>query len=104
MTENTNNIPAPYFSVGEEVILESKDHPEYNGEYVIQAMDYGFGEDVITGKLTVCWSYDLGFTAKHENAESIWWDQAALRKKYPPSEMSFSEMLESFNRENVEAI
>ena len=23
MTENTNNIPTPYFSVGEEVILES---------------------------------------------------------------------------------
>ena len=104
MTENTNNIPTPYFSVGEEVILESKDLPEYNGEYVVQSKMYGLFKDVLTGNIGNCWLYGLGFTAKYGDSEFSLWAQATLRKKYPPSEMSFSEMLESFNKENVETI
>lgn len=104
MTENTSSNTAPYFGIGEEVILESKYHPECNGEYAIKDLRYGKGIDVATGEVAPGWDYDLGFTTKHGDTEFVWWAQAALRKKYPPSEMSFSEMLESFNKKIVEAI
>jgi len=78
----------PKFSVGEEVILCSKNCPEFNGEYTVVASFYGetFSRQ---GKRYIGWNYDLDST--HVN---YWWE-TALRKKHKPSDMSFDSLMNS---------
>jgi len=79
----------PYFSVGEEVVLVSKESPELNGEYVI--------ESIITD-----WEFDPGYdlegiTLDEGPGTNVHWAQEALRKKHKPSDKSFSELMDTAN-------
>lgn len=94
----------PKFEVGEEVILQSRQMPEHNGEYFVDRVVYD-GCDY-KDRLTViefvinwgdnCHGYLLSNMAKdpHLGCEIIW-TETALRKKHKPAEMSFSALMQS---------
>lgn len=92
----------PLFEVGEEVILQSKTFPEYNGEYVVNGVIEG--DQTVTCRLTNYRIYSRGrsyrFTVPHihksfDNGTEVLWSESALRKKHKPSELSFQELVSS---------
>lgn len=100
----------PRFNVGEEVILQSKDYPEMNGEYTVLKVISGGGMVVcsITGqsyRQTDGLSYVLndGNLHKRDNCE-INWNESALRKKHKPSGKSFSEMMSDIKNKELENV
>lgn len=96
----------PLFSVGEEVVLQSKSHPKHNGEYIVHAIvtdndvypcrfssinlyfqDGGYGyvlDEVLT-------EYLEGYETE------VVWAECALRKKHKPSEFRFNELIKELN-------
>lgn len=80
------NQSRPLFSVGEEVILVSVQRPHCNGPAVVLDVDNNY-EDGIPGYLLTTPG------RKDDEGLDILWDQSALRKKYPPSSQSFSELM-----------
>jgi hypothetical protein len=77
----------PKFSVGEVIILKSKDFPECNGEYtVIEIKEHSL----------VGWIYKLD-VYHHVEGKSDFWCESALRKKYTPGEMSFDSLMHSLS-------
>lgn len=79
-----------YFEVGEEVILCSAVCPELNGDAVIEdARPNPPG----TMRQTVDGPRRAAAPIYSYMVHSRWFAQKALRKKYPPSEESFSEMM-----------
>lgn len=97
-------MPNPYFSVGEEVILQSKDSPELNGEYVVEAV---FGEgDTCSRTAGRRWINKNGYgyflegechMAPDSECPRVVWRESALRKKHKPSTDSFTEMMSNIN-------
>ena len=92
----------PYFKVGEPVILESVSRPECNEEYLIEKVliegDIFIcritGNSVLCGKNSGYFSYLLSEPTMDERYFSeIRWAESALRKKYPPSKLSFNELI-----------
>ena len=87
-----------YFKVGEECILQSKMHPELNGECtVIKVFDdeirltyFSNGAEKMTGG----YAYYLSI----KNPSGRMWDESALRKKHKPSTESLSTMIEQLNK------
>ena len=99
----------PKYSEGESVILQSINHPEYNGEYTVEkvlkngdtyvcrsrgtlitrmdkpSFGYILNEVVVTGTNAV------GFVVEAA------WQESALRKKHEPSQMSFQSLIQSIN-------
>ena len=95
----------PKFQVGEEIILQSKSSPEYNGEYQVKDI-IGPNEGYIgrLGKvcyISTCWSYDLGFEFPHNGDICKSWLESALRKKHKPSDQSLEDMIKEINRSVV---
>ena len=98
----------PFFCEGEIVILQSKDAPEYNGEYEVHSV-IGY-KDEFTCRLTNEWTLENDepgtfcyvFTTPlvdkvfGEGSECLWCE-SALRKKHQPSEMNFNELMSSLN-------
>lgn len=86
----------PKFQVGEEVILASKQRPEFNGEYVVIAVVNdgdiykGIGFFNTDGRP---YGYDLGHhiiaDGKHPNI----WSECALRKKHKPASKGFRALM-----------
>lgn len=94
----------PKFEVGETVILQSKDCPEYNGEYIIENIltigdtyynrlngEYYYIEKNLGG-FTYLFTEPLQDPYCFEESEAIW-SESALRKKYKPSELSFDALM-----------
>ena len=94
----------PKFEAGEEVILQSRQNPEHNGEYFVDRVVYDGCDykDRLTGiEFVIDWKdnhpgYLLSNRAKdsHLGTEIIW-NETALRKKHKPAEMSFSALMQS---------
>lgn len=92
----------PYFEVGEEVTLQSKDQPESNGDYVIYKIlkDGEEWDDRLNPEYTltsdgVTYVFEepiLDTSHEKEGTECLWCE-SALRKKYKPSELSFNELI-----------
>ena len=94
----------PKFQVGEEVILQSKSHPEFNGEYRVVLVVHGVCE---VGDphypVRYKWSsppptgYVLDdpslFEVDSRHTGSIFWGESALRKKHTPGEMPFDDLM-----------
>lgn len=95
----------PKFSVGEEVILQSKDCSKYNGDYIISGIIYD-------GVLYNCritglpykssgfnWGYILSVARQDPEdpfGREIVWGETALRKKHKPSEFKdFTSLMDS---------
>ena len=70
-----------YFSVGEEVILVSVDHPELNGEVKVLSREPEL--------FSPGWSYGLDVDVNGKNQ----WQESALRKKHKPSEFTFEQLI-----------
>lgn len=96
----------PKYSVGERVILQSKSHPEYNGEYTIIKIlkDLEVSTCRITQTAHACeggpgdiaYLLDEPHLSKSSGRE-IFWAEVALRKKHEPSQMSFQSLIQSIN-------
>jgi hypothetical protein len=92
----------PKFEVGEVIILQSVDNPEFNNEYVVHAvLD---GEDTYvcrcSGKTFRHWVARSPFTYVLDgpivlNGQEILWSESALRKKQEPCGLSFEELMAS---------
>lgn len=97
----------PLFSVGEEVILVSLSHPEFNGEYLIERVlengeSYKSRND---GKSF--WSNGILYLLDEIFPDNVKGGEFAvgeksLRKKYPPSEFTFDELMNNLKLETVE--
>ena len=91
----------PLFEIGEEVILQSKNHPECNGEaVVISYMPSSGGVDRYGVKQVVGgFAYKLTIDSPLPNKL---WHELAIKKKHKPSEMSFEELM-NFLKSPVES-
>lgn len=94
----------PKFEVGEEVILQSRTHPQANGEYVVGSvfkldLEEKIATDIETGKrwtfksLDGTYSYDVGNILNGPQMTMV--EEIELRKKHKPSRMSFDNLMSS---------
>lgn len=73
----------PKFSVGEVVILQSKEAPQCNGECTVLEVEC-FGS----------WTGYVTTTPPPEGRDkAALWCESALRKKHQPGDMSFTELM-----------
>lgn len=95
-----NSSEHPWFSVGEEVILQNITYPEYNGEYYIERVVYE--DDIIECRITnqTFRIYGIGYLLNTPLLNKIdmrglevVWDKISLRKKHKPSDESFGELM-----------
>ena len=100
----------PLFIVGEEVILQSKDRPQLNGEYSVDAVS-------TADKITICRQTGEYYDFIDEDKDSVGymlypiilddegfeivWNESALRKKHKPSDQSLEELIKGLNQEVV---
>jgi len=87
----------PYFEVGEEVILESKSAPEWNGEHVIEHVlpngTWVNPSECTHVHITEGFGYKLMGVESSEKRVTGYFVQSALRKKHKPSGKSFQELI-----------
>lgn len=92
----------PYFSVGEEVLLVSKNEPEMNGDYTVLSINFPDGSVVKNHK-----GKEFVFRELHYSIGAISnkgfdaWGQSALRKKPDLSDESFSDLMRNYTTETV---
>lgn len=88
----------PKYSEGESIILNSKQYPEFNGDYTVVGISRN-GE-VYKGKIVEAaknaWYYDLGFNTPYHKDFNLW-NERCLYKKHEPSQMSFESLIQSIN-------
>jgi hypothetical protein len=89
MSTSIEGRPAPKFAIGEVCILAHPQYNELNGEYVIRDFQW-YDRDNTYGYLILD-HYVIGF---HGNP-SRYAAEFHLRKKYPPSTQSFTELLDT---------
>lgn len=92
----------PFFQVGEEVILQSRQNPELNGECTVRQIV--FGTDLyncrVSGRIIYrdCDATYFGYILEEVISEAISddgaiieniWDESAIKKKHKPSDNSF---------------
>lgn len=92
----------PKFEVGEVVILQSKNKPECNGEYVVDycsvcpiGTKFNYSGYDYTHSLAVVGYFLDG--ANNHKGEPILFSESALRKKHTPGEMSFTDLMASLS-------
>jgi hypothetical protein len=86
----------PKFSVGEVVILQSKNHQECNGEYSVTEIWPPDGERKNPDKVTISTTYGYSLSCDEVDSKSCW-AESTLRKKHQPGEHSFTELMASLN-------
>jgi hypothetical protein len=98
-----------YFEVGEEVILQPVNPKAQSlaGETAVVEMvikQGGVYDCPHCGKNCIVTTTDVGYYVSVEAPTRCCdgFSQASLRKKYPPSDESFSELMQSLNKEGVE--
>ena len=96
-------MQAPKFKVGEVVILQSKDRPMLNSEYIVAAISENHKPfvDPYSGlKFTADWThsnfaYILEGCQLRASGNARYWAEWALRKKHLPGEMSYDTLMSS---------
>jgi hypothetical protein len=90
----------PLFNVGEEVKLVSISFPEYNGDYkVLQIIPDGetyidpYTRQNCRALSGNSYGYILDEYLPFAEGDTIRFCQSALRKKYPPSDFTFDELI-----------
>lgn len=91
------------FSVGELIVLQSKSMPQYNGEYTVEGIIKK--DESHTCRLTqriLIESDDFGYILStplvdliSDNGSETFWAESALRKRQEPSELSYTELMQS---------
>ena len=102
----------PKFSVGEEVILQSIDRPEFDGIYGVEGVVFE-GARYVCSKTGVNVKLSLGYGFAYKLAGlcplsdkgcEAFWAESAPRKKHDPGEMTFEGLMMSLNNPvNVES-
>lgn len=82
----------PLFEVGEEVILQSKAYPEYNGEAVVISYKVSTGGIDRDGVKHVDGGFSYRLTIDSPVPNRMW-HELAIKKKHKPSEMSFDGLM-----------
>jgi hypothetical protein len=90
-----------YFKLGEECILQSKMHPELNGDCIVtevigcrRALVYRPNKKPVS-------ELSCGYFTTIKSRDGFCWDESALRKKHKPSTKSLSTMIEELNKVKV---
>lgn len=87
------NQSRPLFAVNEVVIICEPREPEHNTEQTILEIDWSedfdWSDDPSDEPKPACWMYQM------EGESDFMWCEGGLRKKYPPSSQSFSELMNS---------
>jgi hypothetical protein len=87
-----------YFKVGEDCILQSKCHPQLNGDCIV--LKVGGKKDrktnVVGGGQEI--RNDYAYTTTIKSPSGNTWAESALRKKHKPSTESLSTMIEELNK------
>lgn len=94
----------PLFQIGEEVKLVSKSLPEYNGDYVVLQVIKGgdkyldpYSNNILKSSESNTFGYILDGDFPPDNHKGIFHSpmfcESALRKKYPPADFTFDELL-----------
>ena len=95
----------PKYSVGESIILQSKDSPEWNGECtVLQILQKGSVYKcrntshvwIVEDANYLSYVLDILVVDPADGYEVVW-HELALRKKHEPSQMSFQSLIQSVN-------
>lgn len=81
-----------WYAIGEQVLLVSKSQPQHNGEYVIKDIVDDKFYDVVKEIEETGVAVDLGFVGDMANQ---YWDIKAIRKKCPPADESFKDMMQN---------
>jgi len=90
----------PKFMLGEVVLLQSKSHPECNGEYSVTGIRPPNGERKNPDKITI--STTFGYTLScDEPSSTSCWAESTLRKKHHPGEQSFADLMASLNSPSI---
>jgi hypothetical protein len=86
-----------YFKVGEECILQSKNHPELNGDCIVTRVldDIPRRTHLAAGEVIIMGGYSYDTSIKNPNNYS--WAEEALRKKHKLSTESLSSMIAELN-------
>ena len=98
----------PYFRVGEQVILVSKDSPQLNGEHIVEdILRKGIQSNPFDGgamvDVTSAFSYKLeGIEPSDTLYGTGYFVQETLRKKHKPSDESFSELMTNYTLSGAE--
>jgi hypothetical protein len=87
-----------YFKVGEECILQSKCHPELNGDCVVQSVTGPSMRHIMYPDGNKVRKIGFAYTTSIENPNRRTWAEGALRKKHKPSTESLSTMIEELNK------
>lgn len=81
----------PKFAVDEVIILQSKDFPDCNGEYMV----LDIGDHPLHGPI-----YKLDIDHKVDGYND-YWKESALRKKHTPGELGFEDLMFSLSSPKV---
>lgn len=87
----------PKFKVGEEVILQSDNYPEVNGECVVLSVEPFSGTTRGRNGTTVK-GEAFSYRTTIEAPSGLPWNQIALRKKHKPSDQSFDQIISSLKQ------
>lgn len=92
----------PRFSVGETVLLRSRQYPELNGTYVVKKR-----WSSVAGCFSGCWrnnAYSIGITGPDDDHDG--WCECALRKKPDdkPAEEEFTSWLKKLGNPVKEGV
>lgn len=91
----------PLFQVGEEVVLQSKTHPELNGECTVMQVQKNGDKYLNPDKnriVTAIYRYGhFSYFTSIRNPNGEPWAQCALRKKHKPSDQSLEDIIKEIN-------
>jgi len=85
------------FEVGEGVILQSKGHPQLDGDYIVTERS---GPEILFCAITGEESYGFSYKLNTELERYIWWGQEVLRKKHSPGG-SFESTMSSLKSQTI---
>lgn len=92
----------PLFSIGELVELQSKNTPQYNGDYIVKSIypkgSHRIKSDEVLNVSKAPFGYDLGFNVPEATISITVWSEHALRKKHKPSEFgSYDQLMKNLS-------
>lgn len=86
------------YEVGEKVYLQSRSMPQYNGQYIVEAVHAPNTREACKigkgrGTINNSWTYSLGFEFDWKDGVYEFWQEGALRKYHEPSQQSFKDLM-----------
>ena len=93
-------MKSPLFEIGENVILQSRSFPEYNGEEIIIDIRRSNDNKALTLNGIIDTGTPWGYKLNIQHPLCGWWSEVALRKKHKPSEDSYESMINKLKQQD----